>query len=563
MRVGLVWIVVAGCGGATPPGGSSAVSRLRPPDALDLRAPGAEYLTSVAMQLQPGWGQFLADCRLRLPAGHPLNAMTLAATAELVVDASGRVVESRLSTPSGNADFDRAVTDVIADSRTLAAPPPDLLADDDRVHLRWLFARDRRQAGPATAKLVPMSLPLDAVIPRLVARGELARAARRIAAAPAGSARASATTRVMVAALGEAIASPGGATRNETLDAITRAHVTSLAPQVRVLLAETGEAELRAEAITAVGVLGDTASIPRLVKDLPGDLAEQPAIALAETRALVALGATDAAAAAVATALATTPTSAAALAAFALVPTPDRVAGLAAQFAHADAATRAALCAAFASSDASLVAIGAGLRDADATVRASCADAAHALGKPAARLVPRLVELTRDRDRRVRAHAIAALAVLDPARLPAVGDDAALVRSAYAHALAALPPRSAEPALRALLDDRDPDVRAAAWSSLAALPADAVADRDRLAQRAAEDSAPQVRVAALPALADDDSLARLAGDDAPEVRTAALVRIATRRGRAAMESQLLDRLAAAPPASAERVRIALAWLLAS
>ena len=39
-------------------------------DAIDAAgtARGAAYLTAVALQLQPGWGQFLDDCRLRLAA---------------------------------------------------------------------------------------------------------------------------------------------------------------------------------------------------------------------------------------------------------------------------------------------------------------------------------------------------------------------------------------------------------------------------------------------------------------------------------------------------------------
>jgi hypothetical protein len=58
-------------------------------------------------------------------------------------------------------------------------------------------------------------------------------------------------------------------------------------------------------------------------------------------------------------------------------------------------------------------------------------------------------------------------------------------------------------------------------------------------------------------------LARLAAsDDSPVVRSEALVALAGRRGRAAAEAELLERLAAAPPASEERVRAALAWLLA-
>jgi hypothetical protein len=64
-------------------------------------------------------------------------------------------------------------------------------------------------------------------------------------------------------------------------------------------------------------------------------------------------------------------------------------------------------------------------------------------------------------------------------------------------------------------------------------------------------------------LTSTDALTRLAGDDSPEVATAALVRLTTLRGRTAATPDLLARLAEAAPASLERVRIALAWLLAS
>jgi hypothetical protein len=81
--------------------------------------------------------------------------------------------------------------------------------------------------------------------------------------------------------------------------------------------------------------------------------------------------------------------------------------------------------------------------------------------------------------------------------------------------------------------------------------------------RAAGDASAAVRRAAVTVLADADALARLARDDSPDVATAALVRLTALRTRATVTPQLLDQLAAAPPGSPERARIALAWLLAS
>ncbi|HET9988914.1 MAG TPA: TonB family protein, partial [Kofleriaceae bacterium] len=175
-RVALLLIAVA-CGQPVPIAGPPATGdhafgpRLPPPALIDPARPGAAYLTSVALQLQPGWGQFLDDCRIRLPATHPLNQLTLAALAAITIDRKGRVIDVALAEPSGNPDFDRAVRDAIADATSLPIPPVEALSDDDLVHLRWLFARDRRQAGPATAELEHRELPLATTIAKFVASG--------------------------------------------------------------------------------------------------------------------------------------------------------------------------------------------------------------------------------------------------------------------------------------------------------------------------------------------------------------------------------------------------------
>ena len=161
----LVWLAgfaLVACGHpqhTSEPAGVPAITpRLPPPPPIvDLDAPDAAYRVAVALQLQPGWAQFLDDCRLRLPVSHPLNAMALAATAEIGIDAAGRVVDVHVES-SGNVDYDRAVRQVIEDAAPLPRPPRTLWADDDLVHVRWLFARDRRQAGPATARVVPHDL---------------------------------------------------------------------------------------------------------------------------------------------------------------------------------------------------------------------------------------------------------------------------------------------------------------------------------------------------------------------------------------------------------------------
>ena len=567
-RLALVLGVVA-CGHSAAPvpalPRTPGAPRLLPPLPADPAARGAAYLNQIALQLQPGWGQFLDDCRLRLPATHALNTMTLAATVELSVDAHG-VISGLVLHGSGNVDFDEAVRDALADAQPLAAPPVDLMSDDDHVHLRWLFARDRRQAGPATADVVMVDLPIADVVPKLVAAGDLVRAARRVARAPAGDDRTAAILTIMNHALAEALGSADSATRRAAVAAIGRAHLRELAPDVRGMLRSTTDAELRLIAIEAALALEDSEAASLIVGQLPGDLPEHPRLAVAETRALVGLGhASDAARVLQADLAATNPPHPITLQALAVAPVPAVAKRLADWMEHGDARTRFGVCAALAGHGADLALLARGLRDPDATVRVACTDSARSrAGSPkAAILVPRIRELARDRDRQVRAHALAAIVALDPAHVvSAVDDPAPEVRAAFATALATALPSESEADLRVLIDDRDADVRAAAWASLAALAA-APADRADLATHAVHDTAPQVRLAALPALDDDDALVRLAtSDDSTDVRTAATIQLAGRRGRAASEPQLLERLAAAPPASAERVRVALAWLLA-
>ncbi|HUJ57833.1 MAG TPA: HEAT repeat domain-containing protein [Kofleriaceae bacterium] len=558
MRAALVVALVA-CGHAAPPPplATPALPRLPPAQPLDPSVRGATYLAAVGLQLQPGWEQFLEDCRLRLPASHPLNQLALAATAELVVDRRGAVVGVTLA-GSGNADFDRAVREAIGDAAPLAAPPAELLGDDDRVHLRWLFARDRRRAGPATASVVAFELPLAQVLERWIAAGELGRAARRLATAPRDDA---AIAKLMIAALREALGSADAAVRRAAVDAIARAHAVELAPDVRALLGVTSDTELRLTATAASAALGDRDAAPVLLALLPADLPEHARLALAETRALVALGHAGEAAAALRAALDRAgPPNPIALQAMALMPVPELAPRLAGWLARGDARTRAAVCAALAGVAPDLAswrAVARGLGDADATVRATCIDAAVGQGRHGAPpdAIARVHRLARDRDRTVRARAIAAIAELDPAHLDTAADDpAGEVRAALAAALATARPPHGDADLRALADDRDPDVRAAAWTGLG---------DPALAARAARDPASQVRRAALHALADDAVLARLAvADDDPEVRSDALVVLAAHRGRGAITADLLEHFAAAPPGSAERVRVALAWLLA-
>src|SRR5205823_13680849 len=134
---------------------------------------------------------------------------------------------------------------------------------------------------------------------RLLAGRELARAARRIAIAPDGADRAAATEQLMIATLREAINSADSAVRRAAVEAIGRARVHALAADARALLEVTSDAELRLVAAATAAALADRDAVPVLLAELPADLPEHPRLALAETRALAALGRTADAAAVV------------------------------------------------------------------------------------------------------------------------------------------------------------------------------------------------------------------------------------------------------------------------
>jgi len=539
----------------TPAAPESALPRLRPPPVLDASVRGSTYLAAVALQVQPGWGQFLDDCRFRLSATHPLNDLSLAATADLTIGPRGQLVDVAITT-SGNADFDRAVRDALADANPLPAPPPALWSDDDRVHLRWLFARDRRQAGPATAQVIQIDLPLAGVVDKLVRSGELSRAARRILRERASAERDAAMRTLWVAGLREGLGSSDGTVRRATVEAIGRAGARELAGEVRALLTGTNDSELRLVAIATVAALGDEPSVPVLLEQLKADLVENGRLARAESQALVELR-HDVDVAAVLRGLldrATTPNPLA-LEGAGFVALPELTRQIGAWLVRGDARTRAAACAALAGADAATAwpLLARGLDDRDATVRAACVTALR--DPKLARAKLRV--LARDRDEGVRAAAVRALARVGDSGLQGdtiLGDSSAHVRAAYASGLS-----PSSPDLAALLADRDPDVRAAAWTRYVH------GDRPdkALTAAAASDPAPQVRRAAIPVLDDDALITRLAtSDEASDVRTDALVHLATRRGRAAITDVLLARFADAEPGTAERVRTSLAWLLA-
>ena len=388
---------------------------------------------------------------------------------------------------------------------------------------------------------------------------------------PQQAERAAATERVMIAVLREGLASADGGARRAAVEAVGRAGVQALAEPLRVLLVATVDVDLRLAAIGAAAALGDAAAVPasspttaRIWRAGHGSRSRRrprcsrwaaaptwPRQSARPSRRRVRLRVRRVRVRRVrrvrrrSRARSPSPRS--------RWRRPELAPRLAAWLARGDARTRAGVCARAArvGAGAGAALVGRGLRDADATVRAACAGAAARMAAPppsgaargpraASELAPiarRLRELARDPNRAVRARAVAALAALEPGgRIRVLDDPAAEVRAAGAAV-------ATEAELRALAGDRDADVRAAAIAHLGARAPELLA-------RAAADGAAQVRRAAASALADDALLEHLARDDSPEVATAAQVRLAARRGRAAITSPRCS--GSSPPRAAAR-----------
>lgn len=569
------------------PDGFDPGQPLPEPPPGDPAAVGASYLAMVYPPLRDAWGAFLEDCRLRLPPDHALNQPSLEATAELTVDADGQLVAVTLLRASGNADFDATVQEIAGGAGPFPAPPADVRSDDGRVYLTWLFARDRRQAGVATAALRRIEWPLPRAVPALLDAGELAEAARRLARASAGAAGAeqaeiaALTARVLVAALREALAAEDPEIQRVAIDGVIAAAAAGAGEALRPLARELRaigdgavELPLRGAALAALGAIGDRDAAPLLLAILDKDQGHNVELSGAAARALVALGQ----GAEVATRLRGWLASGerarlgGALWALARAAVPGLEAEVGKLVTHKDVAIRAAACAALgarltAGGDATAwKALRKGLDDRDAQVRAACAAGAADAAAAGVKSRPaywRLVELLRDKDERVRAGAVRAALLLEPVKVtqeltPLNKEKSAAVLAALATGLGARP-GAVEPRLLKLAGHGDVGVRAAAVRALAAR---ADAPSRAAAAAAIVDPEAAVRAAAVAALDDAAQLATLAEDPAPEVAAAARTRRVVLAGRAASLAEVALAVAGAPRASRDRALLAAAWLQA-
>jgi HEAT repeat protein len=554
---------------------------LPPPAGADPKAFGAKYLDAAHTRIREGWNAFLEDCRLRLPPSHPLNDPELSATAAITIDAQGQVVGVTLIHRSGNNDFDEVARAVASDAGPFPAPDRSLLSDDDRLYLTWLFARDERQAGAATASLKRVEWSIDQAVPKFLADGNLAEAARRVAHAASGSSGTTQakllgyTERVMTAAVREGLASPDPAVQRLAIDAAGAAKIGGAARELRSIADGALDVGQRAAALDALAAIGDVDAAEMMLMILQRDQGANAELTGAAGRALAKLGGQVRLGEIVVQWFAEgkagkTPVERqklwAALIAAGQAPIPRAIPDATRLLGSKEPVIRAAACralgAAVKADPEAWKGLRKGIGDADASVRATCvaaiADAAAA-GVSSRSTFWQVAPKLKDRDERVRAAAVLAVVRLEPGRAatelgPVSKDKSPIVLASLAEAWV----RTGSAAkTQALLTHEATAVREAAAKAL--LAGD---DKSRAMLAARADLEPALRVLALGVTNDRAALEAASTDPDPSVKTAAAARLVVLRGRVDTVADVATQVASAPPASAERVRLAGAWLSA-
>jgi TonB family protein len=576
------------CSGAS--GGTHFPTSFQPgpplgaPPAPDTRQPGMEYLVEIAPHFTSAWNVFLEDLRLRLPPDHALNRPGLSARLALEIGPEGDLVAVRVAASSGNREFDETALEVARDGFPVVPPPAGWMSDDERVHVDWMFSRDARRAGPATARMRRFEWPLERALPRLLARGQVGDAARRVAAAAvkngpaADEALVARFHKVCAAAVGQALASDDASHQVAGVAAAVAARLTGMAPALRRLALEAIDPAVRRVALRALGQLGDRAAVPLLRQVALGEGGRGCENSGAAAAALFQLGQDgEVRAAAIARLRSSSELERwSALGVMTQVPVPEAALDLVGVLrgnggvARAERITAATALGAVAGQDgdagrAALAALTECLDVADGAQRAACAQAiagaaaAGALSRPA---FNRLVGLLRDPDEGVRAAATLAAARLDPDRFASAMSILRRERSeqvlvALAEGLAIVPGDRAVARLARLSTGTSPAVRLAAARALAA----------RREPRAAEILAglaahrdPALRMVAVRVARRPDALRAALRDEQPEVGAAALAALVELEGRWRTLPDAAHLIAAHPPGSAERTLAARAWL---
>jgi TonB family protein len=567
-------------GDTTPPlAGDPEAAPLGDPAEPDPDKDGLEYLHAVYPPLAAAWGTFLEDCRLRLPRSHELNNSDLATTVEVVIDARGRLHVAEIASPSGNPDFDVAALEIVRDAAPFSEPPADVVSDDGRVHLTWLFARDRRQAGPATAELHRVRWPAKRAVPALVEQGAFGQAAvRLLEEAQTLSPDQTMEAELLVglfhhlagAVVREGLASEDVEVRRVAVEAAVAGRVREATGDLREIASGAVDLELRRQALGALGALADREAVPLLVEYLAGKKGSSPEDRAAAAQALLALGERDAVLSILDGNLGSADEGArwTSLLIMAHAPVAEAVPELARTVAKGSAraerlAAAAALgAAASARAPGAMQALVSCLDERDAAVRAACAQAIAAAGVSSRLAFRKLLANLGDRDERVRAGAVLAAARLEPKlfsrELGRFGRERSPhVVAALAEALAEVPGTEAATRLVALAGSDEAVVRRRVVRSL-----DARIEPSALAAlvELTDDPDLEVKRIAIGAMRDVELLARHLGAGVPEVRAAALGALVAARGRVATLPETARMLAEAPAEGSERVQIVRSWL---
>lgn len=144
--------------------------------------PEGDYLRKLHGHIHRRWADnFLRMAADKMPAINPLNQPGLQAEVDIIVAPDGQLLSAAIARGSGFVGFDDAVLEVLRDSVPFPSPIPAVRSDDDRLHARWLFARDQRRcAGVAVVRVFD---PVEVALPKLLRSGRRPEALKRVAAA--------------------------------------------------------------------------------------------------------------------------------------------------------------------------------------------------------------------------------------------------------------------------------------------------------------------------------------------------------------------------------------------
>ncbi|HUH03154.1 MAG TPA: TonB family protein [Kofleriaceae bacterium] len=577
-------------GAACPGRGGSTVDSTPPPFVVGDGAtalpepppPGADkqglaYLEQVYPRFREPWQAFINDCRLRLPAGDPLNDESLRVVISFGVRPDGSVQEVQVAAPSGKPDFDEVALEIVRDAETLPAPAEELAGDDGVVAIHWAFQRDQRLAGVATADIHRVEWPPERAIPAFIATGLVRRAAERLARAVDAPTAITMGRAVALAAVRAALDERDETVRAAGVRAATVSRASELGPALERVARTAVDVGVRRDAIRALGTVRAASARTFLLSVVDGSAGVQDAGSVAAAaHALGELGAGNSAGPHLLAALSgkNDERRRLALAVMSEVPVPEAVDELQALATTGDnRALRAAACsalgvAAAGSKDpaAAMATLRKLLATNDATVRAACARGIGALARAGTQnraTYWKVVELIKDRDDAVRAAAAHAAAHLDPAKF---GGELYLLRAerspavleALASGLAVVTGPAAYQRLTGLLKSEAIQVRRAAARSLARRP-----EQQAAAVVAGLIADPDLEMKLLAASTIGSIQALDAHADAPELplRQVVLARIMAARG----QKDGLAEMAAAIAGSesvAGRAVVAGAWLAA-